>query len=862
MGRSAVPDRVQVVTERGDLKSKKQPRRVIECVMVVALIVGAWFWAEYTINWLPKPKGVNVEPGVFSEARARKYLEKLVSFGPKTVGSNANEVEASRYILGEIEKIKSELESFPSPNWELDVDLQHPSGAFHYDILKMVGGFTNVYANITNIVARIRPRRKAVSEHALLLSAHFDTAMGSPGASDDCIHIANMLEILRNLAYSDIETDHAVIFNFNGAEESFLQAAHGFITQHKWAPSIRAFINLEAAGTRGAEILFQAGPRNAWLALAYAEYAPYPAGNSILQDVFETGLIPGDTDYRIYSSVGAVPGLDFALLFNAYDYHTHKDDLSGIDPGQQQHTGDNMLAVVRGLLQSPFMDPSNNNAKVQAEAVVYFDMLRLFMVAARRFRFMMFNWAVIGAVLFMFRSQIFTFDNLKMVAFLFQTCVLAIAVPVLIAQVLTKTGLRLRWYAHPAAGVTCFVSATLLALTGAHAGLSRASTVGIVREEARTLWATLTVWVVANVVALVLGLGSCFAPMIVILCLASSRIIYDLLKSRIAHPERTLWPRVAVHCVVNLFPFTLAILFSRFVLAVFIPVLGRSGTEMPADSIIALICSALAVLTSSLLMNLLYTLRPLRHFIIKALVVVCVLSGIALAFTSPYSAQARKRIFLQHTERTHHNPDPNIDDVRAVDSGIWINPMDSLHLDPLKSTSISFFDDAKRMECKGIFCDMPWYLPLNRAMVGGWYIPAPPPDVPFAPSLRVVSDTTNDARRRVEFRAHGPDHMSLHVNSTRVAAWSFTETVPESADGTRFVFFAGGGPLEDRHIRQGQVEVDWDFWIEVDKSHPIRINFATHFLTHPSQQLIELKESLPDWVEPVEWVCVWESYNF
>jgi hypothetical protein len=85
-----------------------------------------------------------------------------------------------------------------------------------------------------------------------------------------------------------------------------------------------------------------------WVLRAYARAAPFPRGTTVAQDFFELGLLPADTDYRMFSyrHYGALPGIDVAFLFGGTAYHTARDEAARIRPGTLQAMGQNMGAAV------------------------------------------------------------------------------------------------------------------------------------------------------------------------------------------------------------------------------------------------------------------------------------------------------------------------------------------------------------------------------------------------------------------------------------------------------------------------------------------------------------------------------------
>eukprot|EP00922_Rhytidocystis_sp_ex-Travisia-forbesii_P066983 GHVS01099551.1.p1 GENE.GHVS01099551.1~~GHVS01099551.1.p1 ORF type:complete len:812 (-),score=111.00 GHVS01099551.1:1059-3446(-) len=219
--------------------------------------------------------------------------------------------------------------------------------------LDRTGGFGMAYSGIGNVAARASP---AFLPHslpattdllpALMLASHYDGFPQSPAAADalSCVGIA--LETLRNLLYGS-NLWFPIIVNLNGSEETSLHGGHAFSSGHPWARQVAAVMNLESSGSGGREHLFQTTRRGGRLLEMYQRAAPRPHGTSVSQDLFQAGLIPGDTDFRIFRDFLGAQGMDFAIAGIGYNYHTVRDQLEMMPPGTIQRYGETIHAVAQ-----------------------------------------------------------------------------------------------------------------------------------------------------------------------------------------------------------------------------------------------------------------------------------------------------------------------------------------------------------------------------------------------------------------------------------------------------------------------------------------------------------------------------------
>lgn len=226
---------------------------------VIFLFGAALFFLGYW-NFVTLPKELTVSnipnnPNDFIGTRALMDLVDLTKDGPRVVGSINNEVKAVNFIKSTVEEIIKQKHSAHN----IEIDHQIIAGDLS------LWNYVFAYRGIQNIVAKLTPAGEPEPEHYLMLSSHFDSVVGSPGAADDGYAVVVLFEVLRVLSQSADKLKHGIIFLWNGSEELGLEGAHGFIKHHKWANNVRAFINMDGTGLEFRDLVLQVGPKHSWL---------------------------------------------------------------------------------------------------------------------------------------------------------------------------------------------------------------------------------------------------------------------------------------------------------------------------------------------------------------------------------------------------------------------------------------------------------------------------------------------------------------------------------------------------------------------------------------------------------------------
>jgi hypothetical protein len=196
-------------------------------------------------------------------------------------------------------------------------------------------------ARVRNIIAVLGPREGK----AVLLNAHYDSSPVGPGAGDDGIGVATLLEI--GWLLKDKPLKRPVILLFNEGEELGLIGARAFLAD-PLSRNVDSLVNLEARGVRGPVNMFEASRPNGPAIALFAQAVKRPVANSLSTDVYR--LMPNYTDVNSFAERGWLT-LNLAPIGNETRYHSPGDDLAALDLRTLQHMGDQTLALTQALSQ-------------------------------------------------------------------------------------------------------------------------------------------------------------------------------------------------------------------------------------------------------------------------------------------------------------------------------------------------------------------------------------------------------------------------------------------------------------------------------------------------------------------------------
>src|SRR5688572_6374384 len=290
----------------------------------------------------PAPRPADAPAGEFSSARAMSILRTLLAEGiPHPMATPANARVRDRIVA-----------NFRANGYETAIQRRficnaHPTCGL-----------------VENIIARLPGETRP----AALLVAHYDSVGAGPGASDDGVGVASLLEIAR--AVRNERRRNPIAFLITDGEEAGLLGAEAFAADPSLSRNAGVVINVENRGTYGTSNMFETSPRNRWLIRRLARAVESPQATSFFYAIYN--LLPNDTDVTVFKRDGKA-AVNFASIGGVNWYHTPLDDLAHVSGRTMQHHGDNLLATARVLADSDLDVRSSDDAS-------YFDILGFGMV--------------------------------------------------------------------------------------------------------------------------------------------------------------------------------------------------------------------------------------------------------------------------------------------------------------------------------------------------------------------------------------------------------------------------------------------------------------------------------------------------
>ncbi|QQP14531.1 M28 family peptidase [Lysinibacillus agricola] len=321
-------------------------------LLFFAILLGLLtFFISFSQFLSPSQQEVGETEKDFSSDRALNYL-KEVAKEPHPIGSPANK-KVRDYIVKHFQNIDVPVEIQTKPVKDI-------SGG---EYASEIGA-----ENVENIIAKIQGT--SGDDNAILLTAHYDSEIETPGASDDGYGVVTIMETARALKQMPAPKN-TIYFVLTDGEEQGLIGASAFLDRKDILDQIRVMINFEARGNTGVPMLFETSSNDLKMVQLYKQIVPYPVAYSFATEMYKK--MPNDTDFTELKVTKKI-GYNFANMGGLEAYHAAIDHVGNSDEETIRHFGDYALPLVKKYMM---MDPKEFQAIEESKGnAIYFPLMK------------------------------------------------------------------------------------------------------------------------------------------------------------------------------------------------------------------------------------------------------------------------------------------------------------------------------------------------------------------------------------------------------------------------------------------------------------------------------------------------------
>ena len=204
---------------------------------------------------------------------------------------------------------------------------------------------------LKNIIVHIPANGSAPTGDAIMFMGHTDSVPMGPGASDDSVACAVMLEAIRYYM-EKIEAGYTfnndLVFSFVNGEEFNLYGSTALKNEFQGfndvVSRVKFVTNLESRGTQGTVIMFETGKNNYNTVQLFSKVNKNIFTCSIATMVYD--MMPNYTDFTNFKET--VQGLNMANIGGGENYHSENDSFENVGMAYLSQQAE----IVDGLIEN------------------------------------------------------------------------------------------------------------------------------------------------------------------------------------------------------------------------------------------------------------------------------------------------------------------------------------------------------------------------------------------------------------------------------------------------------------------------------------------------------------------------------